>query len=324
MLCPKCRKKIGKSGFKIICDGKCGDWYHLTCAGLGQEEMEKAKKRKIKWICDVCCDDSSSDENNDMSLLSGTGTQREKGEEPSKFIKRRSIAKLNDDNDVNMKALLEHINKKFSDLEISLNFTNEIMDDLRKCFHDLKEDNKLLRKENEIIKRQVAEIQKEVHLLKRKCSINEKEEKSRNVMIMGLQSKNDNECLHDVKNILRFLNADTEIKDFSVKIINSKTPYKPVLVKFQSPEQRNLVLAKRKEKGILESTDCNIPGEKRKLYINEDMDREIRLLFNQARSLKNHGFKYIWYKNGLVFGRKEDKSEVIVLKTSEQIEDLKA
>ncbi|KAK9873512.1 hypothetical protein WA026_022924 [Henosepilachna vigintioctopunctata] len=116
-----------------------------------------------------------------------------------------------------------------------------------------------------------------------------------NVIMIGLSK---------TAEVVKVLNKlDINIKDEEIKTrqISSKGHMKPILVTFPSESVRNEVLLKRKAKGLLNSENMELDGDRRNIYINEDLPKITRDLFRKASELKNIGYMYVWVKEEKFF-----------------------
>ncbi|KAK3912967.1 Multicopy suppressor of chk1 protein 1 [Frankliniella fusca] len=156
-----CRK--GESGCMIECD-RCGEWFHLKCAGLSKDEAD----RLHQWHCFVC-----------------TRVQRSitsLREEVSKMI-NDAIGQNRQLNNATEKNILKKTNDANDELrEESKNLLEEIMI-LRTSFEELQKENghlvvenKNLLEENKELKTNFEELQK-----KNKHLVVENEKLTRNV-----------------------------------------------------------------------------------------------------------------------------------------------
>ncbi|KAG5873142.1 hypothetical protein JTB14_037998 [Gonioctena quinquepunctata] len=179
-----------------------------------------------------------------------------------------------------MRELLLVINKKFDAVETSMNFHSGMVDDMHKTLQDMRNENTKLKKENENIKKIVKELQNILDLQLKNRSNEETSQRNKNLVFFGANGE------EDVEKILENLNVLSQPGDYTVKIIPTKSINKPVIVTFKQVELRNKVIERRKAKKVLDTTEFKIGGPMRKIYINEDVPRETRALFNKAKKLK--------------------------------------
>lgn len=84
--------------------------------------------------------------------------------------------------------------------------------------------------------------------------------------------------------------------------------------------QRDQVLSSYKSKRAGQS-GLNIPGVSPRLYINEHLTINNKILFREARlRAKESSFRYVWIKDGKIFVRKDENSRIIHI---QDINDIK-
>ncbi|KAG5874432.1 hypothetical protein JTB14_034383 [Gonioctena quinquepunctata] len=183
-----------------------------------------------------------------------------------------------------------------------------MVDDMHKTLQDMRNENTKLKKENENIKKIVKELQNK-----------SQRDFSRNKNLFFFCANGE----EDVEKILENLNVPSQPGDYQNKIIPTKSINKPVIVTFKQVELRNKVIERRKAKKVLDTTECKIGGPMRKIYINEDVPRETRALFNKAKKLKTEkDFKFVWIKNGKVYCCKSEDARAIRIVNPLLIEEL--
>ncbi|CAH0555162.1 unnamed protein product [Brassicogethes aeneus] len=328
MTCPKCSITLENGTYSVQCSSKCGTWYHLTakCTGLSKTNLQKVKKKELNWACGKCnegssSEDSCSDEENIITNTRNTRNSKKVSSKNTKITASQNIKSPKITKTEPNKTLIDYIDKRFNDLEKSLTFYGDIIEDVRKSVAVISDNYKKLHKEHESTKKKVAELQREIHLLKQKKHDTFDEHKEKNDVLIGLTSKTDEEAKNDAQKILSYLDVVTQ--DCTVKGLAGNGPRgHPFLITFKNVQDRNQMFDKRKLKGKIESSSCKLSGDNRNIYINEDMSKDSRVLFNKARSLKEKGYKYVWCKNGLVFCRETESSKILLLRSSEQIDKI--
>lgn len=209
--------------------------------------------------------------------------------------------------------------KKFDELERSVVFNSNTMDEIQKSLNQLLKENNQLKKEQVKLKSDIRNLQDDLVKIKRNQGSDDHRQK--NLIVMGIRP--DDSETAELSKIFRGLDIEIQENEFKAKRIPSKNPQKPIIVTFLSKEKKELVLNARKKKGVLDSISLGLNGDKRKIFLNEDIAKDIRNIFNKARELRNHGFKFVWCADNRVLCRKDSTTEVIKLNTYEQIEKLK-
>ncbi|KPJ07137.1 hypothetical protein RR48_07984 [Papilio machaon] len=95
---------------------------------------------------------------------------------------------------------------------------------------------------------------------------------------------------------------------------------RPLVVRLARRAQRDAMLRAARVRRGLSTSDMNLPGASRKVYVNERLTRNNRQLFGKAREAASRvQWKYVWTKGGLVFTRKDDGKAVERIRTEQDI-----
>lgn len=110
---------------------------------------------------------------------------------------------------------------------------------------------------------------------------------------------------------------------FRVEMAENRHLPRPVVVRFLRRSKRNEFLKNAKVRRHLQTQDLELSGHSQKIYINERLTRENRLLFRDARrSTKEAGFKYCWTSNGTVYIRRKEGAGAIAIRTRDDLAKL--
>lgn len=343
-ICGACEQKIGKNTYSIGCRGDCQRWFHITCTSLNKEEVKDKKSKDFIWYCKDCKRQSRkhfSSFESAKSLSSSSG--EEEIEERTSFYKqgngRKTIYSLNGEQnknkykqqlrvgadidqrknkDISNLEVLQTLTRRLDSMEESMDFSNKIVEDLKNTLKEEIKQNKKIRREHEELKQRVSVLENEIARFKKYEDV---KQRGCNVIIIGLN--NDGDTLkNDVKKVLTTIGVNASEKDYQVKPVPSQSNNKPVLVTFDSPEIKGKVIENRKKLQNVSSTNIGLRGPERNIYINEDLTKEVRMLFNKARELKKHNYKYIWCKYNKVYCRESDESETVKITSISQVETL--
>ncbi|CAG9773119.1 unnamed protein product [Ceutorhynchus assimilis] len=187
--------------------------------------------------------------------------------------------------------------------------------------------NQALSEEIKTLKAENIEMQKEIRSIKNQNMIREQEAKTNNVVPVGMKNTIDEQktCLPELKNktdkVLNYIDFSIRPSDYKVRIINMNKENSPILVTFQTQQQKLSVLSKRREKGKIISNDCGLEGPS-PIFVNEDLTSEQRRLFRSARTLREKDYQYVWVKGGRVFVRRSGSEDVVRVRTDEDIQRL--
>lgn len=95
----------------------------------------------------------------------------------------------------------------------------------------------------------------------------------------------------------------------------------PIIIKFCSYRSKVEFLQCKKVKGILKLSDIGWANQEKLVYVNESMSPEIRKLFKEAKIKQKAGeFKYVWFRNGKIYTRKDNSSVVKVVNSLSELD----
>lgn len=115
---------------------------------------------------------------------------------------------------------------------------------------------------------------------------------------------------------------ENKISDiFQGKHINSGTQSAPIFIELQCVDAKNTLLQISRARK-LKTTDFGF-NNNNKIKISERLTTHNIQLLNEANQLRSHGFKFIWVKNGKIFIRKSNNSEIINIKHISEIDSRK-
>ncbi|KAG5897391.1 hypothetical protein JTB14_013483 [Gonioctena quinquepunctata] len=206
-----------------------------------------------------------------------------------KFILKKS--------DPSNREMLQFMTKKFAELEKSVIFNSDVMDDLQKTLKNLNSENSRLKEEQLVLNKRISDLEHKVLDMHQKITHDEMKQKSCNIVVVGINSDN---VQGDIKKSFQKLKFEIQEEDYRLQVLPSKLPNKPVLVKFHSAELRQRALDLHKSKKKLDTEECGITGERRIIYFNEDLPKDTRILFQKARDM--YGLKMGGFMQGRMRG----------------------
>ena len=170
----------------------------------------------------------------------------------------------------------------------------------------IKESNDILKEENSTLNNEVKFLKKEINNLQQYLRVD-------NVEVVGLPHPDDESS--DESNLLELFNSldhesDRNFVQSDIDIChpiptNRKDGRRVVVCKFSSRKHKIAVLKAKKSKRDLKLND-NI------IFINEHLSPENRKLFAAASEKKRElHYKYLWTRNGTIYIRKSDTSDII-------------
>jgi Baculovirus FP protein len=183
------------------------------------------------------------------------------------------------------------------------------------------------RAESEEIKRQLNEVIVDLKdfkannlLLKAEINKIHQNEAKYMLTIHGVPNNVDEmEALKKIGRLLEVEVAEHHVAD--VYRINTKniTTAQPMVIKFTNKITRNSFVANRKNRSIF-SCDIGINTDKKQIYVNEYLTKNAMQLLNHAKILKKEfSFKFVWAKNGIIYAKENEKSELFKIENEKVI-----
>lgn len=96
---------------------------------------------------------------------------------------------------------------------------------------------------------------------------------------------------------------------------------RPVVVHFVRRALRDSVLRAVKARRNFSTSDMEIPGPSAKVYFNERLTKNGRILFREARQkAKQNGFRHCWTRNGVIHIRREEGRAAISIRNQADLD----
>lgn len=286
--CKLCKLSLArvKSDSTMRCNGTCEGVFHKKCAA-------KIKAFSETGMCDEC----------QISPAVGSPITVDL----SRVTPEKILAEVNEKLAIvfNMKKTLESMS---NDISFYAEKYQELMEEKEKTDKKIK-----------------ALEHKNVHLetsnkaLEERITYLEIKEKERNVEIIGLEEEGKEKLDNTINVLANKLGMDTkticEIKRVGEEKRNSaageqqrKNKPRPVIVTMTTRNARDQWLATRKTVR-LSNNDLFEHGNKDRIYINEDLTKNMRNLFWTAKIELKPLYKYIWTQAGKVLIKKDDPKD---------------
>lgn len=107
------------------------------------------------------------------------------------------------------------------------------------------------------------------------------------------------------------------------RIKNNGLP-KTVIIKFKSTQLRDSFLSAARKKRGLTSSEIEIPGDSKPIYINEHLTPKNKFLLKATRTkCRDLGFQNVWTRNAKIYIRQHSKAPALRVLSLVQLESLK-
>ncbi|XP_049881351.1 uncharacterized protein LOC126377584 [Pectinophora gossypiella] len=303
MECLKCKKVLAKKGSHFVCQGPCQGTFHRNCVkGLSAD----IKKGKNRIYCNNCEDDEGSEEEE----------EEEDAQNYSKILK-----------DIQKKVgVIPGLKKHLDSITQSLSLLSDKYDTLIAEHEQSKLKINKLEKTITNINNKCVFLEKCNTALEQKIHDFEQVSRKHNVEIVGIEQLPG----ENVKDIVSKIGAVIDVSSADIEWVRRSRPMKaggkpaPIIVGFKSSgtESRDRWLANRRKLTATTSDMVTGGSASTKIYLNEDLTRNARvLLWNTKKQL--HGtYKYIWVSNGKILVKKSDGDKSVCVRAESDISEL--
>lgn len=179
--------------------------------------------------------------------------------------------------------------------------------------------------ELEDISEQIACLQQRVFDLEERNLVLDQADRVRNLELHGLTEypqENLTQAVIQASNITGVNITENDLKWVGRVGSNTSNKIKPrtVLVKLHNQDLKNTLLrALRKRRGI-KLQELGYAEETRTLHVSENLTPHFRNIYQSARKLEK--FKFVWTYNCRIFVRENQNSELILIKSKNQLDTM--
>ena len=218
---------------------------------------------------------------------------------------------------------LDEMDKRLSDLAKSQKLLSDQHDNFKITTDNFMKDNLKMRKELEDLQGKIKQSEK--HASSAMDAVNDLEQYGRRDMIeiSGIPRETDEQVEDMVVNMFHKIGLQSlNNSDIDASHRISKKDNASIIVKFRSRKIREMAFNLRANLKNKHTHDLGIALHRApaRLFINESLSRSNKSLFSEAHVFRKlHGIKYLWTKNGKVFMRRTDSSNIILIKSSHDL-----
>lgn len=349
--CAGCKQTLPKKEF-ISCS-KCKLKYDMQCANLTSKEFNQLDPQlKSVWKCPECRSKEPKTDNTNTPVRSTTNVSCSKlscndSIEPSNITLRKKHSKSSPEatseryitvetlRDVLKQELantiktlvstqLNNINDQIAGFCDSLTFINVQYEELKNLLQEKTTIIDQLKKDNEILKSTVRDLSNRLNTV-------EMHMRENNVEINGIPENKSENLISTVVQLAQTVKSPLTSDDIQqvtrvAKINNSSDRPRSVIVKLQSPRQRDTLLSavaqfnKKNTQDKLSSQHLGIGGARRAVYVSEHLTPLMKALHAATRiKAKELNYRFVWVRNGRIYIRKDEFSQAKVIKSLEHL-----
>ena len=223
--------------------------------------------------------------------------------------------------------IVENIQKIKSDIGKTVDFMSEKFEVIIHESKELKSKVTMLVKENKMLNDQLNDMKEETTSLSSQVDFLERNLKGKNLEIVGVPFvKNENVgdlALKVLTNIDPQLSKEDieSARRLMKKDKNNVTIYGPILARFKNIGKRNYIF--RNKKNLAEARPNLVNGSVKKIFINENLTPKNKKIFYHANCFKKqNNWRFVWTANGMVFLRKTESSDAVLVKNLVDLENI--
>lgn len=291
MSCDNCDAALPANGEYVVCSN-CKSNLHFKCSGLLATTWSgMSTKSKSAWRCVKCRNANKNKES----------AERRDSDDPAVCS---ALLLLKDE--------IASLSKQVVTLQSTVSSNNEKLDSALLLINKLREENEVLNVENSLLKTQLADL--------------EQYTRSNNLILSNVpvtKSENVTDVVRKIGDLAGIKIVETDIDCCHRLRKTQKQLYPDIIVKFCRRTIKQSLFSNRRSPQ-LSHRDLGFgeTGSNSKIFINEHLTAQNVKLLNAAKMVKNHGYKFVWSRNGRIFVRQQENSPVIPILSAVDIANL--
>lgn len=229
--------------------------------------------------------------------------------------------------DANVLQELKKVTSELTELKNSVQYMSDKYDELLTELKAEKDENKQLKEDMAQLNANHESLHSRFEAIENDWNNSKQELIRNNVVVFGFsdQASNTQDVRNTVDKLLQKVNieeVDAITDCYQRRSFNNRAG--AIVLKFRNNNTKSVFLrvAKRLEINTSDLGLCN--RKTNTIRLTEQLTPMNQQLLNEARQLRSHGFKFIWSRNGRIYGRKTPTAEILVLNNFNYIESLKS
>lgn len=321
-LCKACGTDLPDNGDHVVCS-ECKSGLHYECCTLKADSwLSMSSSKKRSWRCHICNPDNPRVKAKARGLTrseSSTSILSQFDDQDDLPVTMSNIQRLLD---VKFREFNGNMDKRFKDVEKSLEFNGGNIQDLQKSFKDLQQKMIVMEKNQEKLETQNQELRKKVKDLEHFVQDMVQDGNKCKVEVTGIPQNVDYKIFTaQVLEKIEVSNIEFSVEKTTIRKPNCAPEVKSLVVTFQSEEIRDKVLEKvRKNKPNLKTDQFSSQQPVMSIYINECLSAYMKKLFYEAKRLKqDKNYAFAWVRNGRILIKKTEGANAIRLRSLEDL-----
>ncbi|CAG4967489.1 unnamed protein product [Colias eurytheme] len=322
---------------------KCNKKYHFACMSLDDKLFNS--EMKAVWSCPDCVRSIPRSNKNDNTPIRNISTTRgskrqalnsppmdpehsliirdsvrEAVDEAIKENMKEMFSKIHDNIRAAIVKEFKPIKEELSQLKDSMNFINSSYEEFKRDIESYK--SKVLALENQNIR-----LINAVDDLQSRINQSEQQLRQNNVELQCVPERNNEDLVKIVNNLCTTIQSNINEKDIlhctrTAKANRASNRPRSIIIQLSSAKVRDELLAstskynKSNPQNKLNSTHLGISGASSPVYVSEHLSPANKAIHAATRiKAKDKGYKFVWIRNGRIYLRKNEGSELIFVKS---------
>lgn len=228
---------------------------------------------------------------------------------------------------------LTTINSQCSGVQESVDYVSTQYEELRKEISVLKgilsctsSEMKLLKEENKKIKDDLSVCMNRVHSLEAENLKQQQWVRMQNIEITGIPEEKTEVTTDLVLRVAQQIGVKIELSDveFAHRVqprrAESAARARPIVVRLRQRATKDQLIAAARKHRNLNGRDLGIGGEDCKVYVNEHLTRDSKILLSSCKQkAKEVNYKFVWTKNCRIFVRKNETAPPVPINSSSDL-----
>lgn len=225
------------------------------------------------------------------------------------------------------KYTLNDIMNELKGVRHSISFISKQYDDLNLKISGILEDNIRIKNDNEQLKINNNYLNNELNAIKEYINDQKQGQLKNNAVIFGIPPlRNLPDVKAHIEKIIEKTNTSNNIDELGIiDIYQKKTAENntnaPIIIKFQNHNKKSELMQLMKSCRI-KTNDIGITTNKT-INMMDQLTPHNQKLYNEAKQLRSHGFKFIWFNHGKILARKNENTSIIFISNLDCIDKLK-
>ena len=340
MVCGACNKPTkGKNntedGASLITCSKCSTIYHILCLNMKREDHKELRTKQTQFVCPSCKLKTKNVNTDNTPIRPKQSRPEDDLTGPDFMLSTQKLATMDVPGQIlcsfteavgELKGIFMAMKNEMEDFTRSLNATTDDIAQFRQELCEVKTQMRELDK----YKTEVISLRAEVAELRRGMALEEQRRFLRDVEITGV-TENKSENLPQLVGVIS-ASLGVELDPRDVDDVRRVGPRgnagaleqpRPIVVTLTRRAPRDQLLRAARSRRGLTTEKLQVAGNPRRVFLNEHLTKDNRILFSKARRLGHDlRFKYVWSSNGNIFMRRSDTSSVLRVSSEAVLEKL--